>query len=61
MRPGKPIPASHIVKQMAVRAYAARYGTLTFVETGNYLGEMIFAVKDDIIRSHKKLDSLLIP
>jgi len=46
VRSGKPIPVSHIVKQMAVRAYAARYGTRTFVETGNYLGEMIFAVKD---------------
>ncbi|MFC1811226.1 hypothetical protein ACFL03_00880 [Thermodesulfobacteriota bacterium] len=43
---GKPIPAPHIVKQMVVKEYAARYGTPVFIETGTYLGEMVFAVKD---------------
>ena len=43
---GRPIPVPHIVKQMAVKKYASKYGILTFIETGTYLGEMILSVKD---------------
>ena len=53
-RLGKPIPTPHMVKQMAVKAYAAKYGTEVFVETGTYLGEMVNAVKS----SFKKIYSI---
>lgn len=51
---GKPMPTPHIVKQMTVKAYAAKYGTDVFVETGTYLGEMVSAVK----YSFKKIYSI---
>lgn len=43
---GRPIPVPDAVKQHTVKMYAAKFGVLTFVETGTYLGDMIFAVKD---------------
>ncbi len=51
---GKPIPTPHTVKQMTVKAYADKYGTDVFVETGTYLGEMVDAVK----YSFKKMYSI---
>jgi hypothetical protein len=41
---GKPVPAPHIVKQMAVREHARRSGAKLFIETGTFLGEMVDAV-----------------
>ncbi len=41
---GKPAAVPHIVKQMAVKEYARRFGTRVFIETGTFLGEMIDAV-----------------
>ena len=43
---GKPIPVPHTVKQMTVKEYANMFKTDIFVETGTYLGEMVFALKD---------------
>ena len=43
---GKPIPVPDAVKQLTVREYAFRYGIRVFVETGTYLGDMVFATKD---------------
>lgn len=43
---GKPIPTPHFVKEEAVRYYAEKYALNTLVETGTYLGDMIFAMKD---------------
>ena len=37
----------HAVKQQAVREYARRYGLRVLVETGTYLGDMIWAVRHD--------------
>ena len=54
MLSGKPIPTPHVVKQMTVKAYAAKYGTDIFVETGTYLGEMVKAIK----YSFKKIYSI---
>jgi hypothetical protein len=43
---GKPVPAPHAVKRRIVGSYARSFGTDIFVETGTYLGDMVFAVKD---------------
>jgi hypothetical protein len=43
-------PPPHPVKQMAVRAYARKFGCRTLVETGTYLGEMVEAVRNDFDR-----------
>ena len=45
LRKGKPVPAPHPVKQRIVKEYAARYGSRTFVETGTYKGDMVYAVR----------------
>ena len=44
---GRPVPPPHLVKQRAVRAYAARFHISIFVETGTYRGDMVEAVKRD--------------
>ncbi len=44
---GKPIPPPHIVKVQAIKEYARKYKISTFVETGTYLGDMVYAIKDD--------------
>jgi hypothetical protein len=49
-RAGRPNPPPHIVKVMAVREYARRFGTRTLVETGTYFGDMLFATRDDFSR-----------
>lgn len=43
---GKPIPPPHIVKQMIVKEYANKYRVRIFIETGSYMGDMVYAVKD---------------
>jgi hypothetical protein len=43
---GKPLPPPHLVKQRIVRGFADTFKVDTFVETGTYLGDMIYAVKD---------------
>jgi len=47
---GKPIPTPDAVKQLTVKSYADKFGILTFVETGTYLGDMVLAVKDSFNR-----------
>jgi hypothetical protein len=42
---GRRGPVPHMAKQRIVKAYAIRYGLETFVETGTYLGDMIWAVR----------------
>jgi hypothetical protein len=44
---GAPLPPSHFSKQEVLRMYGKRFGITTFVETGTYLGDMIFALQDD--------------
>jgi hypothetical protein len=46
LRKGKPDPVPHIAKQMVVKKYAAKNGIRVFIETGTYLGEMVYAVKN---------------
>jgi FkbM family methyltransferase len=43
---GKPVPTPHAVKQEAVRYHAEKYSLNTLVETGTYLGDMVFSMKD---------------
>jgi hypothetical protein len=45
-RRGKPSPPPHVVKRRILSSYAAMYGTRTLVETGTYLGDMIYAMRD---------------
>jgi hypothetical protein len=45
-RAGQPVPPPHVVKEMAVSDYQERYRIGTLVETGTFLGEMVFAQKD---------------
>lgn len=42
----KYIPPPHIVKQKTIQKYQQQYQCLAFIETGTYLGDMVFAVKD---------------
>lgn len=44
-RTGRNPPTPHLVKQQMVLKFAAMYKAKIFVETGTYLGVMIFAVK----------------
>ena len=43
---GKPVPPPHVVKRMVVLEYANRFDAETFVETGTYLGDMVYAVRN---------------
>ena len=40
-------PVPHLVKQRTVREYARRHGLRVLVETGTYLGDMVWALRDD--------------
>lgn len=53
LRAGSPDPPSHVCKQGVVREYARRHGLKVLVETGTYLGDMIYATLDvfDEVRS----------
>jgi hypothetical protein len=44
-RAAKPNPPPHAVKRRIVSDYAVSYGTNTLIETGTYLGDMIYAMK----------------
>jgi hypothetical protein len=49
---GSPAPPPPILKQQVVRAYAARFGLPTLVETGTYKGDMIYAVERQFSEIH---------
>lgn len=40
---GSPLPVPHIVKQLAIKFYQNKYHVEIFVETGTYLGDMVYA------------------
>lgn len=44
-RRGRPIPAPNAVKQQTLREYAQRFETNILVETGTYLGDMIYTTR----------------
>lgn len=43
---GKPIPPPHLIKQETVKEYARKFSTQILIESGTYLGDMVFAMKD---------------
>jgi hypothetical protein len=45
-------PPPHILKQQTVLDYGRRFGILTFVETGTFMGDMVDAVADQFDQVH---------
>jgi hypothetical protein len=45
-RTGRPVPPPHLIKQRTVKEHAARYGTRVMVETGTYMGAMVYATRE---------------
>lgn len=43
LRNGKPVPPPHRVKQNIIKKLQDKYKTNTLIETGTYLGDMVFA------------------
>jgi hypothetical protein len=57
---GKRGPVPHVVKQRIVKDYARRYSLDRFVESGTYLGDMVWAVRQTFREVHSvELDPLL--
>lgn len=46
IRAGKPVPPPHRAKQQIIATLAKQFDLRVFVETGTYLGDMIYAVED---------------
>jgi hypothetical protein len=44
---GCPVPPPHIAKQNTIKEYQQKYGCRTLVETGTYLGDMVYAQKNN--------------
>jgi hypothetical protein len=44
---GRPVPASHLVKQAIVRNYQRAFNLAVLVETGTFLGDMVASTKKD--------------
>lgn len=45
-RAGRPAPPPHFLKQQILLAHASAFQTQTLIETGTYLGDMVYALKD---------------
>lgn len=43
---GRPAPPPHPVKEAALREYARRFSLRVLVESGTYLGDMVYALRD---------------
>ena len=44
---GRPMPPPHLVKKELIKKYSIKYKTNIFIETGTYLGEMIYSQKNN--------------
>ena len=44
---GRHLPVSNLLKQQVLREFQKKYAIKTFVETGTYLGDTLFALSDD--------------
>jgi len=42
---GKPVPAPHRVKQLVIESYQKAFGIHIFIETGTFMGDMVYAVR----------------
>lgn len=47
VRKGKPVPVPHAIKQELVTRYRKKHDISTLVESGTYLGDMIWAQQDN--------------
>jgi hypothetical protein len=47
---GRPLPPPDLWKQRVVKEYADRFSLKLLIETGTYLGEMVFAMRDQFNR-----------
>lgn len=47
---GRPVPPPALVKQTALKHYARRFGLLTLVETGTYLGDTVDRLKGRFLK-----------
>lgn len=57
---GRPNPPPHYNKQLAIREYAQRNHCKILVETGTFLGDMLYAMKDTFEELHSiELDPFL--
>lgn len=45
VKKGKPVPPPHRMKQITVKNYGKKYSIHILIETGTYLGEMVYAAK----------------
>jgi len=43
---GKPFPPPHVVKQKTIREYSDLYKPTTLIETGTFLGEMVYSQRN---------------
>jgi len=44
-RQGRPAPPPHIIKEELIKEYASTFKTPILIETGTYLGDMVYAVR----------------
>lgn len=57
---GRPIPPPHLVKVNTVRMLRRRFSTPVFIETGTFMGDMVFAVRKEFQEIYSiELDSAL--
>ncbi len=47
---GEPAPPPHAIKERIVATYGSQFGTKTLIETGTYLGDMLYAVRRQFTR-----------
>lgn len=50
IKQGKPVPVPHIIKQELIVEYKNKYNLSTLVESGTYLGDMIWAQQDNFTK-----------
>ena len=47
---GRPVPPPHRIKQQILEGYAANFGTRILIETGTFMGDMLYAMKSHFDR-----------
>jgi hypothetical protein len=43
---GRPVPPPHIIKEKVIKEYASEFRVRVMIETGTYLGDMVYAMRD---------------
>jgi hypothetical protein len=47
LKEGRPSPTPHLIKQLTIKEYAKAFNLSILVETGTYMGDMVYAMKDN--------------